>query len=166
MADSSRDTASARDWEPPLGSPRFPAPTADNRDLKKGEFQAILELVALLDRATLNDEAKAAGLSGKGRGWRAKMLADQCCNDCAHAQNMVSAIIACTESAKVAEPGATRSPEFWNRRAHNYLERYAYILLFAAYALEEVHSGFQASFTEWSHRHWQFKRIIKHMELR
>jgi hypothetical protein len=93
------------------------------------------------------------------------MLADKCCDDCAHAQNMVSAIIACTESAKTAEIGASRSPEFWQRRAHNYLERYAYILLFAAYALEEVHSAYESSFSEWSHRHWQFKRVVKHLTL-
>ena len=71
----------------------------------------------------------------------------------------------CTNAAKTAEPGAARSPEFWARRAHNYLERYAYILLFAAYALEEVHGGFEASFSEWSHRHWQFKRVVKHLTL-
>ena len=41
-----------------------------------------------------------------------------------------------------ARPGGARPPEFWAGRAQNYLERYAYILLFAAYALEEVHQDF------------------------
>lgn len=119
----------------------------------------------MVDGATLSPKAAQAGVAKAGRGWRAKLLADQCCDDCAHAQNMVEAIVQCTESAKKAEPGGARPPEFWAGRAQNYLERYAYILLFAAYALEEVHGGFEQTFTEWGHTHWQFKKVIKHLTL-
>ena len=155
----------SRGWQPPPDTPRLPEPAASGHNLKRGEYTAVLELLRLVDSATQTDASAAAGVVKEDRGWRAKALVDQCCDDCGHAQNMVEAIVACTESAKTAEPGGARSPEFWSRRAHNYLERYAYILLFAAYALEEVHSGFEATFTEWSHRHWQFKRVIKHLTL-
>ena len=60
------------------------------------------------------------------RAWyAAKVLADACCDDCAHAQNMVEAIVSCQNSAGKAEIGAARSPEFWLNRGRNYLERYA-----------------------------------------
>ena len=88
-----------------------------------------------------------------------------CCDACAHAQNMVEAIVACESSASKAEPGAARSPEFWRTRARNYLERYAYVVLFAAYALENAKTKYAANFSEWSHKHWQFKRVIKHLTL-
>ena len=78
---------------------------------------------------------------------------------------MVEAIVDCEASAAKAEPGAARSPEFWRQRARNYLERYAYIVLFAAYALENAISKYDRNFTDWSHKHWQFKRVIKHLTL-
>jgi len=155
----------ARGWVAPQAGEPLPAPEAEGRDLKRGQFNAVLELLRLVDGAAQTAQAGTAGVPKEGRGLRAKLLADQCCDDCGHAQNMVEAIIACTDAAKKAEIGAARSPEFWARRAINYLERYAFILLFAAYALEEVHGGYETSFTEWSHRHWQFKRVIKHLTL-
>jgi len=155
----------ARGWKPPAHAETLPEPNAEGRRRLLGEFKKILELLRLVDSASQSAHAATAGVPKEGRGWRAKLLADQCCNDCAHTQNMVQAIVQCNDSAKSAEPGSARSPEFWARRAINYLERYAYILLFAAYALEEVHGGFDTSFTEWSHEHWQFKRVIKNLTL-
>ncbi|CAK0891414.1 unnamed protein product, partial [Prorocentrum cordatum] len=143
----------ARGWTPPKDVPQLPEPSAKERNRTRGEFTSVLELLRL------------AGMAMAGRGLAAKLLADQCCDDCGHAQNMVEAIVQCTDAASKAEPGAARSPEFWAKRAHNYLERYAYVLLFAAYALEDVHSGFERSFGEWSRSHWQFKRVIKHQTL-
>lgn len=132
-------------------APLHEASTPRNR--KRGEFLSILTLLDLIDRA--------CSCSGQ----QAKLLADQSIDACAHAQNMVEAIVACENSAASAEPGAARSPEFWQSRAHNYLERYAYIILFAAYALENAASDYSSNFTEWSHQHWQFKRVIKHLTL-
>jgi len=157
-----------RGWNyPPPGTDpeKLPEPTSEARNRKRGEFKSVLELLRMIDGATLSHTAAAAGMQMAGRGLAAKMLTDQCCDDCGHAQQMVEAIVACTESGKKSEPGSDRSPEFWARRAINYLERYAYLLLFAAYALEEVHNKFEMSFTEWSHQHWQFKRIVKHLSL-
>ena len=51
------------------------------------------------------------------------------------------------------------------RRGRNYMERYASLLLFAAYALQEAKGGFETTYSEWSHRHWQFKRVMKHFVL-
>lgn len=155
----------ARGWSLPRDAPKLPEPKAAGRNLKRGEFTSVLELLGLIDKASLSDYAVKARMAKEGRGLKAKLLTDQCCDDCSHAQNMVEAIIQCTEAASKAEPGTARSPEFWSRRAQNYLERYAYIILFAAYALEEVHNGFESSFSEWSHCHWQFKRVIKHSTL-
>ena len=53
----------------------------------------------------------------------------------------------------------------WGAAEDTELLRGVYTHGFAAYALEEVHSGFEATFTEWSHRHWQFKRVVKHLTL-
>lgn len=166
-----------RGWRPAADAPTaLPAATSDARDLKRGEFKGVLQLLALLDEELR--PAAAAGASQRsvqrkasslvapaGVGLRAKLLADECIDACAHAQNMVEAIVACQDSAGKAEIGAARSPEFWLNRGRNYLERYASILLFAAYALQEAPGGFETTFSEWSHRHWQFKRVMKHLVL-
>merc|ERR1711959_848972 len=137
-----------------MGSPaKLPLPT-EERNLKRGEFLCILQLLSLIDKASI-----------AGRGLKAKLLADFCIDKCAHAQNMVEAIVECESSAGKAEPGSSRPPEFWRNRARAYLHRYAHMLLFAAYALEEVKNGFETIFSEWFHRHWQFKRIIKNLSL-
>ena len=34
-----------------------------------------------------------------------------------------------------------------------------------AYALENAKTEYAANFSEWSHKHWQFKRVIKHLTL-
>ena len=113
-----------------------------------GDFRCIRELVAMLDR-----------------GKEAKALADACCKACAHAQHLVEAIMACDVSAKVAPASSHRNPDFWRARGRNYLERYCYLVLFAAYALEHAPSGYAASFSEWAHHRWQLKRVLKHMTL-
>lgn len=124
------------------------------RNKKRGEYLSILRLLETIDVACEHCTGR-----------RAKALADACIDGCAHAQNMVEAIDACANSARTAEIGAPRSPEFWRGRAHNYLERYAYVVLFAAYALENAPTGFRKNFTEWSRRYWQFKRVLKHLTL-
>jgi len=150
-------------WTPPEGAPiRLPLPTED-RNLKRGEFKCILQLLSLMDKAS--SSRKRASFTMETRGLKAKLLADHVIDNCAHAQNMVEAIIDCELSAGKAEPGTSRPPEFWRNRARAYLHRYAHMLLFAAYALEEVKNGFQTIFSEWLHRHWQFKRIIKNLSL-
>eukprot|EP00629_Pelagomonadales_sp_RCC1024_P006075 CAMPEP_0119295180 /NCGR_PEP_ID=MMETSP1329-20130426/49350_1 /TAXON_ID=114041 /ORGANISM="Genus nov. species nov., Strain RCC1024" /LENGTH=455 /DNA_ID=CAMNT_0007296091 /DNA_START=110 /DNA_END=1477 /DNA_ORIENTATION=+ len=127
---------------------------AEPRDRVKGEFLSILELVALVDR-----------VSGAGAGLRAKALADFAIGSCAHAQHMVEAIVACEASAAKAKDTDARNPKFWRTRGRNYLERYAYLILFAAYALANADTKYASNFTEWSHKHWQFKRVIKHMTM-
>ena len=113
-----------------------------------GDFRCIRELVNMLER-----------------GKEAKALADACCKACAHAQHLVEAIMACDVSAKVAPASSHRNPDFWRARGRNYLERYCYLVLFAAYALEHASSGYAASFSEWAHHRWQLKRVLKHMTL-
>ena len=176
-----------RGWKPPPSAPKaLPTATSDGRNLVRGEFKGILQLLALMDEelqpaAAAAAVGAAAGGGGPGGGklarrgstmvmpagvgLQAKLLADECIDACAHAQNMVEAIVACQQSAGKAEIGAARSPEFWLRRGRNYLERYASILLFAAYALQEAKGGFEVTYSEWSHRHWQFKRVMKHLVL-
>jgi hypothetical protein len=127
--------------------------SSEQRNRKRGEFVSILSLMDLIDCAC------------ECTGRQAKSLADECIDSCAHAQNMVEAIEACEGMAAGAEIGAARSPEFWQSRAHNYLERYANIILFATYALENAECNFSMNFTEWSHQHWHFKRVIKHLTL-
>ena len=58
-----------------------------------------------------------------------------------------------------------RDSAFWKHRGVKYLERYAYLLLFAAYAQLNVESGFATNFSEWMRRHWAFKRNIKELQL-
>jgi hypothetical protein len=168
-----------RGWTPPAGSPeKLPETTAEGRNLARGEFKCILEMLTLIDRASSDRHAHESGAVTSGRllskdhapagssaGLKAKLLADQCIDNCAHAQNMVEAIVDCERSAGSAEPGSSRPPEFWRGRARAYLHRYAHMLLFAAYALEEVKTNWSTLFSEWLHRHWQFKRIIKNLSL-
>jgi len=123
------------------------------RNKKRGEYLCILLLMDMIDST-----CECAGR-------QAKDLADECIDACAHAQNMVEAIDACGAAAMTAEVGAARSPEFWRGRAVNYLERYAYMVLFATYALENATSDFRVNFTEWSRQHWHFKRVVKHLTL-
>ena len=54
---------------------------------------------------------------------------------------------------------------YLNASLERFVRRYASILLFAAYALQESKGGFETTYSEWSHRHWQFKRVMKHLVL-
>ncbi len=76
------------------------------------------------------------------RGVESKLLADECIRDCAEVQNLILAITQCLNDAKMADPTSNRPPAFWMRRARNYLERYAVIIIFAAYCLAEAESAF------------------------
>jgi hypothetical protein len=129
-----------------LAAPAVPREGTDPRIV--GDFRCVRELVNMLDR-----------------GQEAKALADACCKACAHAQHLVEAIMACDLSAKVAPASSHRNADFWRARGRNYLERYCYLVLFAAYALEHASSGYAASFSEWAHHRWQLKRVLKHMTL-
>ena len=66
----------------------------------------------------------------------------ECIRDCAEVQNLTLAITQCLNDAKMADPTSNRPPAFWMRRARNYLERYAVIIIFAAYCLAEAESAF------------------------
>ena len=64
--------------------------------------------------------------------------------------------------ARLAVP---QPPAFWQRRALNYLERYACLLIFAAYSLAEAKGGFGPPFGAWLRRHWSLRRNLKHLTL-
>ena len=63
-----------------------------------------------------------------------------------------------------AVPEASRAA-FWRHRALKYLERYAYVLLFASYALLAAGTSFDTTFSEWTRRHWHFKRALKDLSV-
>jgi len=104
-------------------------------------------------------------------GRRAKLLADGCAQRCAHTQHLVSVMHKYSRQADAAEAGEGGKPAnlqkaaFLRHRALKYLERYAAVLLFAAYALLAAGDGFEVTFSEWTRRHWQFKRAMKNMAL-
>ena len=58
-------------------------------------------------------------------------------------------------------------PFFWNARARNthVEENLNHPFPAQAYALENAKTEYAANFSEWSHKHWQFKRVIKHLTL-
>ena len=63
------------------------------------------------------------------------------------------------------DEGDARSPAFWMRRGHNYLERYAMLVVFTAYCLKEAEGGFQQPFSTWLHKRWQITRVISSLTL-
>ena len=200
----------ARGWRPPQdASIELPSPTAEERDLERGEYTSILTLLQVVDSAarkrpgarsrferhTPNEAPSSADtaatpqpqplrrIQSNGRrsmrvdresgdiryaslGRLAKLLADECAQDCAHTQHLVGAIAKCIRSAEAAESDASQGPgkaAFWRHRALKYLERYAYVLLFAAYALLAADAHFDITFSEWMRRNWQFKRAINNL---
>ena len=169
----------ARGWTPPASAAEtpLPEPSADNRDLKRGEFSAILKMLKQLD-------AFAPHVAAPGLGARAKLLVDSCADACAEVTHLVDAPAKCLEKGEAAKakaggdgegeaPKAAAGPAeaqnadaaFWSHRALKYLERYAYLLLFAAYAQLAVEGGFTPSFSTWTRKHWAFKRTIKELDL-
>ena len=55
------------------------------------------------------------------------------------------------------------SPAFWRNRGVKYLERYAYLLLFAAHVFtSKAEAG---TFTDFMRTNWAFKRTIRALEL-
>ena len=142
------------------------------RDLHQGEFKSILKILPVLSeivgRSSSSDSATIhtalhtkpkvrstvhARLAHKHptarpierhveRGVESKLLADECIRDCAEVQNLTLAIAQCLNDAKKADPTSNRPPAFWIRRARNYLERYAVIIIFAAYCLAEAENAF------------------------
>ena len=138
------------------------------RDLHQGEFKSILRILPVLSEMSSGDSATIhtalhtkpkvrstvhARLAHKHptarpieryveRGVESKLLADECIRDCAEVQNLTLAITQCLNDAKMADPTSNRPPAFWMRRARNYLERYAVIIIFAAYCLAEAESAF------------------------
>ena len=162
----------ARGWKPAEGAAAaaLPAPTAEGRDLKRGEFVGILTLLAQLD----------AACHEKGLGLKCKLLVDACADEADEVTHLVAAPAKCIEkaekaAAKAAAGGGPEAPKagpaedsmgtpaFWRHRGVKYLERYAYLLLFAAYV--HRHPTGERSFTEWMRTHWAFKRTIGELEL-
>lgn len=168
-------------WAPPDDAPSdaLPSPHAAGRNLARGEFTGVLELVKQLDAV-----GAAAGLPGAPElGVRAKALADLCCDECDEVTNLVNAPAKCLEKAAAAEAreqegGAAASPQaglaesgasaaFWRHRGVAYLERYAYLLLFAGYAhlAAAREDGFTRTFSDWMRGQWALKRTIKGLAL-
>ena len=63
------------------------------------------------------------------------------------------------------------TPAFWMHRGGKYLERYAYLVLFAGYVLlatgtgEGLGAASTPSFSEWMRTHWAFKRTLRELAL-
>lgn len=163
----------AQGWRAPAGAAtQLPAAESTTRDLAKGEFHGLLKLLVLLD-----DRAAATVAGGgaeppsqpsarrqpSGAGMRAKLLADECIAECSEVQHLVTAIGQCKADA---DAGARGKPaEFWLKRGGRYLERYALLVVFAAYVLAEADRGYQQTFTAWFHKRWQLVRVISELSL-
>lgn len=120
----------------------------DSPNLMQGEWKGVIRLMSMLDD-----------------GLEVKSLVDQCIDECAHIQNLREAIKDCKDQANSAPASGERSAAFWLKRGQNYLERYCYLLLFAAYARTTAHSGFAESFSVWMNKHWSLKRVLKQLVL-
>merc|ERR1711959_399030 len=107
-------------------------------DLAKGEWKGVIDLLSMLDD-----------------GMDVKSLADKCINECAHIQNLREAIAECKNN------GDAKSL----KRGQNYLERYCYLILFAAYARVAARTGFSQNFSNWMSQRWTLKRLMKRIVL-
>jgi len=176
----------AGEWTAP-SSATLPKPEAAGRDLSRGEFGKILELLWQLESLGSADAGATEGTAGLGL--RSKLMVDQCADECGEVTNLVGASAKCIEKAAKAElreqqqrehkagadeetaPGVAQLAEekegsaFWKHRGVKYLERYAYLLLFAGYVQLAKSDGFRTSFSAWMRRHWAFKRTIKELAL-
>jgi hypothetical protein len=120
----------------------------DAPDLAQGEWKGVIGLLSALDD-----------------GLEVKALVDQCVDECAHCQNLREAIKDCKDQASSAPSSGERSSAFWLKRGQNYLERYSYLLLFAAYAHAQAPSGFSQTFSTWMRGQWNLKRVLKSLVL-
>mmetsp|Transcript_8636 Transcript_8636/g.23207 ORF Transcript_8636/g.23207 Transcript_8636/m.23207 type:complete len:590 (-) Transcript_8636:439-2208(-) len=126
-------------------------------NLENGEFAVVVRLVQTVPNGRL-----------------IKQLLDDAIDECAGIQNLRTAIVKCKQRAQAGkeeegEEGtgkgeSTTSSEFWIGRGTNYLERYVYLFLFAAYCLENA-PVFTSSFSDWMHEHWSYKRAIRKIVL-
>ena len=161
--------------------PPLPAADSEERSLSRGEFKGLLKLLILLDDtvAGRGGTVDAANLpvgfmmapqSTSRRqpasfGIAAKALCDACVAECGEAQNLVTAIERCKADAAKATQSESRSSAFWMKRGKNYLERYAMLVVFAAYCLKEAPVGFKQPFSTWLRARWQLSRIISDLTL-
>merc|ERR1712196_588336 len=120
----------------------------DSPNLMQGEWKGVIRLMTMLDD-----------------GLEVKSLVDQCIDECAHIQNLREAIKDCKDQASSAPATGERSSAFWLKRGQNYLERYSYLLLVAAYARAQAPSGFSQSFSTWMRGQWNLKRVLKSLVL-
>ena len=89
----------------------------------QGDYKLIQQLSQLLDQ-----------------GQTAKRLADECINACAHMQNLREAIYDYKVRLNTAQLTSEQAHETEARGLH-YLLRYFYLIVFAAYLLEELPPG-------------------------
>jgi len=163
----------AKGWALPDGSPTaLPSADDDGRDLAKGEFKGIMRLLVLLGEIVKKAPAvpllkRRSSVRAKpiDRGVECKLLADESIVDCGEVQNLTSAILQCVDSIATADPNSNRPPAFWQRRAINYLERYAFIIIFAAYCLIEADNEFRTPFSAWLRCHWSLRRTLAGLTL-
>ena len=187
----------ASGWRPKVGSSptSLPDPMASGRDLKRGAFSAILQLLSQLDNVGRRDGAGSGrgagvdatdGVAGAGLGVRSKILVDLCADECDEVTHLVEAPSQCLQKAAAAaelERSGGKSQRqkkqvpvkgpaessgtaaFWRQRGVRYLERYAYMLLFAGYVQLHLHGGFRLTFSEWMRKHWAFKRTMRDLAL-
>ena len=127
---------------------KIPFVDPDSPNLMQGEWKGVIQMMAMLDD-----------------GLEVKALVDQCIDECAHIQNLREAIKDCKDQADSAPASGPRSNAFWLKRGQNYLERYIYLLLFAAYARVAAVSGFAQPFSNWMSQHWCLKRVLKQVVL-
>ena len=160
-------------WSLPDGAPTsLPAADDASRDLRQGEFQGVMRLLVLLgeivgqgSQQSLLRRRSSTRAKPVHRGVEIKVLTDECIRECSEVQDLISAISECVTSAAKADPASNRPPAFWERRARNYLERYAFIIIFAAYVLAEADGGFPTPFSAWLRRHWSLQRTLKGLTL-
>jgi len=120
----------------------------DSPNLMQGEWKGVIRMMGMLEN-----------------GMEVKALVDHCINECAHIQNLREAIKDCKDQAASAPASGERSAAFWLKRGQNYLERYCYLMLFAAYAQSAAGNGFADSFSNWMRQHWSLKRVLKQLVL-
>merc|ERR1712054_79047 len=110
----------------------------ENPDLARGEWKGVIDLMSMLDD-----------------GVDVKSLVDKCIDECAHIVNFREAIVQCKKN------GDAKSL----KKAQNFLERYCYLILFAAYARSAAQTGFAQNFSNWMSEHWTLKRVMKRIVL-